>query len=56
MLKQALGVDAALVVGRAGEFTVWVDDALIADKQMSHFPEPDDIVDDVREALSLPPA
>ena len=55
MLKQALGVDAALVVGRPGEFTVWVDDALIAEKQLSHFPEPDDIVDDVREALSLPP-
>lgn len=56
MLKQALGVDAALVVGRPGEFTVWLDATLIADKQMSHFPEPDDIVDDVREALSLPPA
>ncbi len=55
MLKQALGVEAALVVGRSGEFTVWVDDALITEKQFSHFPEADDIVDDVREALSLPP-
>lgn len=43
MLKQALGVEAALVVGRPGEFTVWVDE------------KADDIVDDVREALSLPP-
>jgi len=55
MLKQALGVEATLVVGRPGEFTVWLDTTLIAEKQLSNFPDPDDIVDDVRAALSARP-
>lgn len=43
-LKRAIGVDATLVVGRSGEFTVWLDDQLIAEKKGGRFPEPDEVV------------
>ncbi len=48
-LKQELGIDAELVVGRPGEFTVWVDDVKVSEKDV-YFPEPDDVVDAVRDA------
>ena len=46
-LKQDLGIDAELVVGRSGEFTVWVDDTKVAEKDI-YFPEPDNVVEAVR--------
>ena len=49
-LKQALGVDATLEVGNSGEFTVWVDDAVVAEKKWGRFPSPDDAVSAVRAA------
>jgi predicted Rdx family selenoprotein len=53
-LKQDLGVVAELTVGNPGEFTVWVDDQKVAEKDWRGFPEPDDVVDAVRDAT--PPA
>jgi len=50
-LKQKLGVDATLVVGGAGEFTIWVDGTKVCDKQQGRFPEPSDVVAAVRAAL-----
>jgi hypothetical protein len=50
-IKQDLGLDAELVVGRSGEFTVWVDDKKVAEKQV-YFPDPDDVVDAIRAAAS----
>jgi predicted Rdx family selenoprotein len=47
-LKQDLGVDADLVVGSSGEFTVWVDDAMVSEKRAAKFPEPNDVVAAVR--------
>jgi hypothetical protein len=47
-LKQDLGIVAELIVGRSGEFTVWADDKLVAEKTWSGFPDPDDVVDSVR--------
>jgi predicted Rdx family selenoprotein len=47
-LKQELGVDAALVPGDPGEFTVWVDDAKVSEKRSARFPEPNDVVAAVR--------
>jgi predicted Rdx family selenoprotein len=47
-LKQDLGVDAELVVGGSGEFTVWVDDAKVIEKQWGRFPEPRDVSAAVR--------
>jgi predicted Rdx family selenoprotein len=53
-LKQDLGVIAELMVGSPGEFTVWVDNEKVAEKDWRGFPEPDDVVDAVRDAT--PPA
>jgi predicted Rdx family selenoprotein len=48
-LKQELGVTAELIVGTSGEFTVWVDDQKVAEKSWRGFPDPDDVVDAVRD-------
>jgi len=47
-LKQDLGVDTDLVVGSSGEFTVWVDGKMVAEKQRGVFPEPGAVVTAVR--------
>jgi hypothetical protein len=51
-LKQDLGIDASLVVGSSGEFTVWVGDQKVAEKTMGRFPEPDAVVAAVRASGS----
>ena len=51
-LQQALGIEATLVVGSSGEFTVWVGDQKVAEKTMGRFPEPDAVVNAVRAATS----
>lgn len=50
-LKRATGLDAELRVGGSGEFTVWLDDKLVAEKKMGRFPEPADVVSAVKAAL-----
>lgn len=47
-LKQDLGVDTELVVGGSGEFTVWVDGKMVAEKTRGVFPEPAAVVTAVR--------
>jgi selenoprotein W-related protein len=47
-LKQELGIDAEIVVGSSGEFTVWVDAKKVAEKTRGQFPEPADVVAAVR--------
>jgi hypothetical protein len=47
-LKKTLGVDARLEVGNTGEFTVWVDEAKVAEKHRGQFPSPGDVVEAVR--------
>ena len=47
-LKKDLGLDADLVVGNPGEFTVWVGDAMVSEKRWAKFPEPGDVVAAVR--------
>jgi hypothetical protein len=42
-LDKALGIKAELVVGGAGEFTVWVDGTKVAEKDWQ-FPEPSAVV------------
>jgi len=49
-LEKDLGIAADLVVGSSGEFTVWVDGKLVAEKQRGMFPEPAAVVAAVREA------
>jgi hypothetical protein len=43
-IKRATGLDTQLVVGKSGEFTVWLDDNLIAEKKLGMFPSPDAVV------------
>ena len=50
-LKQALGVDATLEIGSSGEFTVWVDGTMVAEKKWGRFPPPADVVSAVRERM-----
>jgi selenoprotein W-related protein len=53
-LKQELDLDTDLVVGHSGEFTVWVDGKVIAQKERGAFPEPADVVTAVRAARPDP--
>jgi len=52
-LKQDLGIDAELVVGGSGEFTVWVGDRKIAEKSWGRFPDPDTGVSTVRSISAM---
>jgi hypothetical protein len=49
-LKQKIGIDAELVVGNSGEFTVWVGEQKVAEKKWGRFPAPEDVIDAVRVA------
>ena len=50
-LKRETGLDAELRVGSSGEFTVWLDDKLVAEKKFGRFPSPEDVVEAVKAAL-----
>ena len=50
-LKRDLGLDAELRVGGSGEFTVWIDDKLVAEKKLGRFPSPEECVAAVRAML-----
>lgn len=50
-LKQDLDLDAELVVGSSGEFTLWVDGVKVAEKARNGLLDPDDAVAAVREAI-----
>jgi hypothetical protein len=49
VLKKETGLDPELVEGRRGEFTVWIDDELIAQKSALGFPSEDDVLEAVRK-------
>jgi hypothetical protein len=51
-LKQDLGIEADLVVGGSGEFTVWVDQQKVAEKSWGRFPDPVKVVAAVRGAVA----
>jgi hypothetical protein len=42
----------SLVEGKRGEYTVWVDDTLVAKKDLKGFPSEQDVVAAVRLALA----
>jgi hypothetical protein len=53
MIKKATGIDVELVEGRRGEFTVWVGETIVAQKDDDlGFPPDEDIVAAVRAALN----
>jgi hypothetical protein len=47
-LKKELGLDSELVVGNSGEFTVWLDGKMVAEKKLGRFPEPAEVVAAIR--------
>jgi hypothetical protein len=50
-VKRATGLDADLKVGNSGEFTIWLDDKLVAEKQRGEFPAPDVVVANLKKLL-----
>lgn len=50
-IKKSTGLDAELKVGGGGEFTVWLDETLVAEKKMGVFPSPDSVVAALKAAL-----
>ena len=50
-LKKTVGVDAQLKRGSSGEFTIWLDDKLVAEKKNGTFPTPEAVVDAVKAAM-----
>jgi hypothetical protein len=54
-IKRETGLDAQLMIGGSGEFTIWVDDKLVAEKKWGMFPSPDAVVAAVKAALPSHP-
>lgn len=52
LIKKQLGVDAEIVVGGRGEFTVWVGEERVAQKTADGFPTDEEAVAAVRQALT----
>ncbi|HYJ45105.1 MAG TPA: hypothetical protein VEV81_00730 [Pyrinomonadaceae bacterium] len=52
LLKKELGVETKLVEGGRGEFTVWVDEHVVAKKGLFGFPDDARVLEAVRSALA----
>jgi len=50
-IKKAIGIEAEVIEGSRGEFTVWVDDRRVAEKTADGFPSDQDALMAVRRAL-----
>ncbi len=53
LIKKESAVDVDLVEGKRGEFTVWVGDTLVAEKDAQNFPSDEDALAAVQRALSV---
>ena len=51
LIKTETGIEAELVVGGRGEFTVWVGDETVAKKDRNGFPSDEEAAAAVRRAL-----
>ena len=52
-IKQELGAESDVVEGDRGEFTVWVGEERVAQKDAQGFPSDDEVLAAVRQALAL---
>ena len=52
LIKDDLGVEPALIEGKRGEFTVWVGEERVAQKDSLGFPSEDEALAAVRQALA----
>lgn len=50
-MKKATGIDAEVIEGNRGEFTVWVGNQRVAEKTADGFPSDQDALMAVRRAL-----
>lgn len=50
-IKRAIGLETQLLVGGSGEFTVWLDDKLVAEKKLGMFPSPDAVVAELKRLM-----
>jgi predicted Rdx family selenoprotein len=53
LLKKELGVETSLVEGERGEFTIWVDDQVVAKKNWLGFPDDEKVLEAVRQSLAV---
>lgn len=51
VIKEATGIEPEIVEGARGEFTVWVDDEIVARKDAHGFPSPEEALDAVRRTM-----
>ena len=51
LIKKDTGLDTEIVEGGRGEFTVWVDDKRVAQKTADGFPEDQQALSAVQQAL-----
>jgi hypothetical protein len=51
-IKKATGLETKLLIGGSGEFTVWLDDKLLAEKKMGVFPDAASVVAAVKAAIA----
>ena len=52
LIKDGLGIDSALAEGGRGEFTVRVDDEVVAKKDLQGFPSDEDVLAAVKRAVA----
>lgn len=52
LLKKDLGLDVSMVLGRPGEFSIWVGDRRVASKWLLFFPSDGTVLSSVRAALT----
>lgn len=52
LIRKGTGLDAELIEGARGEFTVWVGDERVAQKSSLGFPTDDEALAAVQEALA----
>ena len=52
LIKKEIGIDPELVEGSRGEFTVWVEDQLVAQKGSHGFPSDKEVLTAVRQATA----
>ena len=53
LIKKESAVDVDLIEGGRGEFTVWVGDKLVAEKDAQNFPSDEDALGAVQRALAV---
>jgi hypothetical protein len=51
LIKKETGLETELVEGNRGEFTVWVENAVVAQKGPAGFPEDEEALSAVQRAL-----